>query len=84
MSDHVEAEASFGAHGTIHSHPHLGRGTGGGDYEVVTHKVQLISLPGYFDVNLEVVFVVDLLQHVLVYLRRDLGFVVDLVVKGHD
>ena len=46
--------------------------------------MQLVSFPRFVDVNLDVVSVANLLLHVLVYLRGDLGFVEDLVVQSHD
>ena len=68
LGDLVEAEASFGLHGTICGHPHLGGAAGGGDHEVVAHEVQLVFLSGLLYVDLHVVPVVDLLLNVLIYL----------------
>ena len=80
MGDLIEAEASLGAHGIVCRHSHLGRGAGGRYYKNVTHKMQLICLPGFFNVDLDVVSVVDLFLNVFIYLCCHLGFVGDLVV----
>ena len=80
MGDLIEAEAGLGAHGTVCSHYHLGRGAGGGYYKVVTHKMQLICLPGFFYVDLDVVPVVDLFLNIFIHLCCDLRFFGDLVV----
>ena len=39
LGDLVEAEASFGFHGTVRGHPHLCGAGGGGDHEVVAHEM---------------------------------------------
>ena len=80
MGDLIEAEAGLGAHGTVCHHPHLGRGAGGGYCKVVTHEMQLVCLPGLFDLDLDVLPVVDLFLNIFIHLCCDLGFVVDLVV----
>ena len=80
MGDLVEAEASLGAHGTVRGHSHLGGGAGCGYYKVVAHKMQLIFLPGFFDVDLDIVPIVDLSLNVFIYLCGDLRFIGDLVV----
>ena len=46
--------------------------------------MQLICLPGFFNVDLEVVSVVDLLLYVFIHLPHDLGLVRDLVVQCLD
>ena len=80
LGDLIKAEAGCGAHGTVCSHSHLGGGAGGSYYKVVTHKVQLVCLPGFFDIDLDLVPVVDLFLNIFVYLCCDLRFVGDLVV----
>ena len=49
LGDLVEAEASFGFHGAVSSHPHLCVAAGGGDHEVVANKMKLIILPGLLE-----------------------------------
>ena len=84
MGDLIEAEASLGAHRTVCSHSHLGRGAGGGYFKVITHKMQLIHLPGFFDIDLDVVSIVDLFLYVFIHLGHNLGLVRDLVVQCLD
>ena len=84
LSDLVKAEASLGAHRAVCSHSHLGRGAGGGNYKVITHKMQLIFLPGLLEVDLYLIPVVDLFLYVLIYLGCDPRLVGYLVVQGLD
>ena len=70
-------------HGTVHGHSNLGRGTGGGYYKIIFHKMQLvIVLPGLLDVKLLVVHVVDLLQDILVHLGSNLWLILHFVVQS--
>ena len=46
--------------------------------------MQLIYLPGFFNVDLDVVSVFNLFLYVFIHLGRDLGLVRDLVVQCLD
>ena len=66
MGNIIEAEAGLGFHGAVRGHPNLGGAAGGRNYEIISHKVQLIVFPGVFYSDLHVVPVIDLFLHVLV------------------
>ena len=82
LRDVVEAEAGLSAHGAVCRHSNLGGRAGRRHNKIVGNKMELILVPVFLRVNLDIIPIVDLLIVVFVHLCRNFRFIGNSDVQG--